>query len=300
MGGRTPTLRSYVDPLADPARDRTGRRRRRHRRFACGRAVSGRIGICRPLRLWGYNGHWPGPTIEVRRGRALTVNWINELPTRHFLPIDPTIHGAHGHAPEVRTDRSRARRAGSSRERRVSGSLEHVGWAHRPAILAEPICLSQRAAGVDALVSRPRAGHHPPERVRGTRRALSDPRRRGGRAESAARAIRDSAVDSGPELQCRRLLALSAGARRHTSDVDAGVFRRDDLRQRQGDAVSRRRAAAISLPDRQRLQLPLLSLDAAARRCARQTVRIAGRTRRRSIRSAPTADCSRSRWSFIT
>jgi spore coat protein A len=53
--------------------------------------------------IWGYNGSWPGPTIEVRRGEAVAIKWINQLPTRHFLPIDPTIHGSEDGVPEVRT-----------------------------------------------------------------------------------------------------------------------------------------------------------------------------------------------------
>ena len=56
-----------------------------------------------PTNLWGYNGMWPGPTIEVRRGQALSVKWTNQLPTKHFLPIDHTIHGADESLPEVRT-----------------------------------------------------------------------------------------------------------------------------------------------------------------------------------------------------
>jgi spore coat protein A, manganese oxidase len=55
-----------------------------------------------PTRLWGYNGVWPGPTIEARTGQAFSVKWINELPKKHFLPIDPTIHGAEEGVPEVR------------------------------------------------------------------------------------------------------------------------------------------------------------------------------------------------------
>src|SRR5580658_7316479 len=46
---------------------------------------------------------WPGPTFEVRRGQRVQVRWINELPTKHFLPIDRTIHGADALAPDVRT-----------------------------------------------------------------------------------------------------------------------------------------------------------------------------------------------------
>jgi spore coat protein A, manganese oxidase len=52
--------------------------------------------------MWGYNGMWPGPTLEVRRGQPLEVRWTNALPTRHFLPIDHTIHGADDSLPEVR------------------------------------------------------------------------------------------------------------------------------------------------------------------------------------------------------
>ena len=53
--------------------------------------------------MWGYNGTWPGPTFETRSGQPITVKWINELPTKHFLAIDPSIHGAEEGTPEVRT-----------------------------------------------------------------------------------------------------------------------------------------------------------------------------------------------------
>ncbi len=56
-----------------------------------------------PATMWGYNGMWPGPTFEVRRGEPLLVKWANHLPTRHFLPIDPTIHGSEAGVPEVRS-----------------------------------------------------------------------------------------------------------------------------------------------------------------------------------------------------
>jgi spore coat protein A len=55
-----------------------------------------------PTSMWGYNGMWPGPTLEVRRDQPLEVKWTNALPTRHFLPIDHTIHGADESLPEVR------------------------------------------------------------------------------------------------------------------------------------------------------------------------------------------------------
>ncbi len=56
-----------------------------------------------PATIWGYNGLWPGPTIEVRRGCPLQVEWQNKLPPRHLLPIDTTIHGAESTLPAVRT-----------------------------------------------------------------------------------------------------------------------------------------------------------------------------------------------------
>ena len=52
--------------------------------------------------LWGYEGLFPGPTIEARRGEPLLIEWANALPMRHFLPIDHTIHGAEKDQPEVR------------------------------------------------------------------------------------------------------------------------------------------------------------------------------------------------------
>lgn len=54
-------------------------------------------------RLWGYGGISPGPTFETRSGLGLLVEWANELPNTHFLPIDHTIHGAELDKPEVRT-----------------------------------------------------------------------------------------------------------------------------------------------------------------------------------------------------
>lgn len=56
-----------------------------------------------PTRLWSYSGSVPGPTIEARGGRGLSVEWVNELPDVHFLPIDHGLCGAGVELPEVRT-----------------------------------------------------------------------------------------------------------------------------------------------------------------------------------------------------
>jgi spore coat protein A len=55
-----------------------------------------------PTRLWTYGDSMPGPTIEARSGEAVQVEWINSLPTKHFLPIDHHICGAEADQPEVR------------------------------------------------------------------------------------------------------------------------------------------------------------------------------------------------------
>lgn len=55
-----------------------------------------------PARLWCYGSGSPGPTIETRRGQSLLVEWPNELPNKHFLPIDHSLHGAESSVPEVR------------------------------------------------------------------------------------------------------------------------------------------------------------------------------------------------------
>jgi spore coat protein A, manganese oxidase len=56
-----------------------------------------------PTTFWGYNASCPGPTIEVRSGDAVLVEWSNELPSPHFLPIDHSLHGAEADKPQVRT-----------------------------------------------------------------------------------------------------------------------------------------------------------------------------------------------------
>ena len=56
-----------------------------------------------PTTLWGYNGTYPGPTFEARRGRPIAVQWMNHLPSRHMFPIDSTLHGDQPGTPKVRT-----------------------------------------------------------------------------------------------------------------------------------------------------------------------------------------------------
>jgi spore coat protein A len=53
-----------------------------------------------PTTLWGFEGLYPGPTIEVTRDVPITVRWINDLRdsmgnlrTQHYLPVDLCMHG---------------------------------------------------------------------------------------------------------------------------------------------------------------------------------------------------------------
>jgi spore coat protein A len=53
--------------------------------------------------MWGYNGSSPGPVIETRSGQPVSVQWVNTLPRKHFLPVDHNLHGAEKDKPEVRS-----------------------------------------------------------------------------------------------------------------------------------------------------------------------------------------------------
>ncbi len=57
-------------------------------------------GLPLPTTVWGYNGSYPGPTIEAQRDVPITVHWSNDLvdgqgnPLPHLLPVDTTVHWA--------------------------------------------------------------------------------------------------------------------------------------------------------------------------------------------------------------
>jgi spore coat protein A len=56
----------------------------------------------KPTRMWGFGETCPGPTFETRSGEPLLVEWANELPAVHFLPLDHKVHGAESSKPDVR------------------------------------------------------------------------------------------------------------------------------------------------------------------------------------------------------
>ncbi|MXR52337.1 multicopper oxidase domain-containing protein [Halovenus sp. WSH3] len=43
--------------------------------------------------VWGYEGSFPGPTIEAEQGEPIYVRWTNNLPDEHLFPVDTTVHG---------------------------------------------------------------------------------------------------------------------------------------------------------------------------------------------------------------
>jgi len=57
----------------------------------------------KPTKFWSFNSSFPGPTIETRSGHGVLIEWANELPAKHFLPIDHNLEGAEADMPEVRT-----------------------------------------------------------------------------------------------------------------------------------------------------------------------------------------------------
>lgn len=52
--------------------------------------------------IWGYDGIYPGPTIEAYKDIPTFVEWVNNLPDKHFLPFNTTLHGTQDD-PEVKT-----------------------------------------------------------------------------------------------------------------------------------------------------------------------------------------------------
>jgi len=60
-----------------------------------------------PTRMWSYGASGGGPSalapvIEARSGHPVEIEWVNDLPQQHFLPIDHTLHGCGPGVPDVR------------------------------------------------------------------------------------------------------------------------------------------------------------------------------------------------------
>lgn len=55
-----------------------------------------------PTRMWSYGPGALAPLIEARSGEPIHIQWINDLPKKHFLPVDFSLHGSGHDVPEVR------------------------------------------------------------------------------------------------------------------------------------------------------------------------------------------------------
>jgi spore coat protein A, manganese oxidase len=55
-----------------------------------------------PTKMWAFGSQFPGPTFDIRSNQEILVEWANELPAKHFLPVDYTLGGAGKDQPEVR------------------------------------------------------------------------------------------------------------------------------------------------------------------------------------------------------
>jgi spore coat protein A len=104
-------LAQFVDPLPIPEVARSGEYRTSpadpavklpYYRFAMRQIEIKVHRDVKPTRVWGFGSSSPGPTLETRSGQGLLVEWVNELPSSHFLPIDHNIHGAEADKPDVR------------------------------------------------------------------------------------------------------------------------------------------------------------------------------------------------------
>ena len=55
-----------------------------------------------PTTLWCCGPSAPGLLFETRGGEGQLIEWVNDLPAKHFLPIDHSLDGAGKNLPEVR------------------------------------------------------------------------------------------------------------------------------------------------------------------------------------------------------
>jgi len=210
---------------------------------------------------------WPGPTFEVRKGQPLSIKWSNQLPTKHFLPIDYTIHGSEENVPEVRT-------------------VTHV---HGAQVLPESDGYPDSwftSDGKTGSVAGANPTHHPNEQSSRMLwyhdHALGITRLNVYAGLADFYVIRDDQEDalnlpSGPYeiplmIQDRSFgvdgsLLYPPGQERHPPPVDAGIFRRHNLRERQSRTLPRSRAPQIPLSHGERFELPFFSPDAGSRRC---------------------------------
>jgi spore coat protein A len=93
-------LTPFVDPMPVPVAARPDSRG--HLRIAMREIYAKVHRDVAPTRMWSYGSTALAPLIEARSGVPLQVEWINQLPAHHFLPVDFSLHGCGHDVPEVR------------------------------------------------------------------------------------------------------------------------------------------------------------------------------------------------------
>jgi len=97
-------LPPFVDPLPLPEVARPVVRSGRRTLNVTMREIHVKVHRDVPLtRMWSYGSTAVGPLIEARSNEPLEITWVNNLPVKHFLPIDHSLHGCGTDIPEVRT-----------------------------------------------------------------------------------------------------------------------------------------------------------------------------------------------------
>ena len=192
----------------------------------------------------------PGPTFEVRSGKPVIVEWANDLPQRHFLPIDHTLHGAEADKPEVRTvvhlhgGRTAPDSDGYPEDWFTPGQSKTTYYPNQ-----------QEATGL--FLPRPRNGYHAAECGRRPRRLLSHSRRLRRLVELAQGAIRNSDGDLRPVVHPRRADLLS-GLNEAGGALGLGVLWRRHSGEWQDISISRGRAAQVPIAAAQLFEWQLL------------------------------------------
>ena len=114
-----------------------------------------------------------------RRARHVGDRRMAQRPGCGFPAQRPDSHGRRDAGRPGPDHPAPARRREPSAVRRHAVAVVHQRRCDGPALRHQPVHLLQRAAPVDDLVSRPRAGQHAHERLRGSRGGVHHPRRPG-------------------------------------------------------------------------------------------------------------------------
>ena len=68
------------------------------------RAIAGKLHRdLPPTDQWSFGGSVPGVMFDTKSNQGMFVEWVNDLPLKHFLPIDYSLHGAERSNPDVRS-----------------------------------------------------------------------------------------------------------------------------------------------------------------------------------------------------